>query len=75
MKEAPPGPLLYLYGGAEVVEAPGDDDVVVAAHQGSHHGGAVAHTTEAGVDLGQESRRLITIFLSPLSSLLASFSS
>ena len=45
--------LLYLYGGAEVVEAPGDDDVVVAAHQSSHHSGAIAHTTQSRVDLGQ----------------------
>ena len=41
----------YLEGGPEVVEAPGDDDVVVAAHQGGHHGRAVPHSAEAGVDL------------------------
>ena len=47
----------YLDGGAEVVEAPGDDDVVVAAHQGGHHGGAVAHSAEARVDLHMRSVR------------------
>ena len=46
--------LLYLDGRAEVVEAPGDDDVVVAADQGSHHGRPIADPTEAGVDLEQE---------------------
>ena len=44
--------LLYLDRGPEVVEAPGDDDVVIAADQGSDHGGAIAHSAEARVDLG-----------------------
>ena len=51
----------YLDGGAEVVEAPGDDDVVVAAHQGGHHGGAVAHSAEARVDLHMRSVRIVML--------------
>ena len=43
-----------LDGGAEVEEAPGDDDVVVAAHQPRHHRAAVAHALQARVDLAQE---------------------
>ena len=43
-----------LDGGAEVEEAPGDDDVVVAAHQPRHHRAAVAHALQARVDLVQE---------------------
>ena len=43
-----------LDGGAEVEEAPRDDDVVVAAHQPGHHRAAVAHTLQARVDLVQE---------------------
>ena len=43
-----------LDGGAEVEEAPRDDDVVVAAHQAGHHRAAVAHTLQARVDLVQE---------------------
>ena len=43
-----------LDGGAEVEEAPGDDDVVVAAHQPRHHRAAVAHTLQARVDLAQQ---------------------
>ena len=43
-----------LDGGAEVEEAPCDDDVVVAAHQPGHHRAAVAHTLQARVDLVQE---------------------
>ena len=43
----------HIHGGPEVEDAPGDDDVVVAAHQSSHHSGAIAHTTETRVDLGE----------------------
>ena len=46
--------LADLDGGAEVEEAPRDDDVVVAAHQAGHHRAAVAHTLQARVDLAQE---------------------
>ena len=46
--------LADLDGGAEVEEAPRDDDVVVAAHQAGHHRAAVAHTLQTRVDLAQE---------------------
>ena len=53
-----------LDGGAEVEEAPRDDDVVVAAHQPGHHRAAVAHTLQARVDLAQET-------LVPMASVLS----
>ena len=48
------GRVEHLEGGPEVVEAPGDDDVVVAAHQPRHHRAAVAHALQARVDLAQQ---------------------
>ena len=43
----------HIHGGPEVEDAPGDDDVVVAAHQASHHRGAVPDPTKGRVNLGK----------------------
>ena len=42
-----------LHGGDEIEEAPGDDDVVVAANQAGHHRGAVPDPTKGWVNLGK----------------------
>ena len=45
--------LTHVHGGPEVEDAPGDDDVVVAANQASHHRGAVPDPTKGRVNLGK----------------------
>ena len=40
-----------LHGGDEIEEAPGDDDVVVTTNYSRHHTAAIAHTTQARVNL------------------------
>ena len=52
-----------LQGGDQVEQAPGDDDVVVAAHDGGHHTAAIPNTGQAGVHLGQVSYSLINVLI------------
>ena len=41
----------HLNGIAEVEQAPGDDDVVVAAHEAGHNGASITHSLQTRVNL------------------------
>ena len=43
----------HIHGGPEVEDAPGDDDIVVAADQACHHCGTITNPSKGGVHLSK----------------------